>query len=214
MTWDISVRLYHWLQLVCLIVLYISGTNGAMTIHLVAGLLLAALLIYRLLWAVFGPQPARLTGFIRRPSVAWKDLKDTLAGRATMHASHSPAGGYMVIALWLVLLTQLITGLLASDDFLFSAPLAGWVSFETSALITEWHRLLVNVLIGLVMIHVLAVLWAQLRLKHKIIEAMIHGRKTASTRLHIARGWQVAAIAIAIIISTWLYWYWKQNQFF
>ncbi|WP_119394539.1 cytochrome b/b6 domain-containing protein [Salinibius halmophilus] len=215
MTWDLSVRIYHWLQMVCIVVLIVSGNAGQMTVHLFAGLTLVALLLYRLLWAFVGPEPARISSFISRPTTALADLKQTLAKRHSDHDSHSPAGGYMVLAFWLVLTVQLLTGLVSSDDFLFIGPLAGYVPESVATEAVQLHHQLINVLIALMVLHVLAVFWVQHGAKQPLIQSMIHGRKpNRPDSLTINRVLQGLAMVIALATASLLYYLWQQNNFF
>lgn len=215
MTWDLSIRLYHWLQLICIVVLIVSGNFGYMTVHLFAGLAIACLLVYRLIWALVGPSPARISRFVRPPKVAYSDLRQTLSKRSPIHNGHGPAGGYMVLALWLVLFIQVVSGLMSNDDFLFVGPLAGYISFESAELAATIHSVSVDVLIALIVLHVLAVFWVQHGLKQPVIQAMVHGRKTDSDApLSISRIAQIGAILVALTVAVALYWLWRQHNFF
>ncbi|WP_428634011.1 cytochrome b/b6 domain-containing protein, partial [Sedimenticola sp.] len=92
-------------------------------------------------------------------------------------AGHNPMGGWMVIALLLLVLTQAILGLFANDDIMFDGPLAYLVSKETSDLLTGLHKDLFHILLILVGLHIAAVIWHRLLKGDNLLLPMLTGYK-------------------------------------
>jgi len=74
-----------------------------------------------------------------------------------------------------------ISGLFATDDVLFEGPLFSWVSYDTSLLLTELHEISFNLLLGVVVLHILAVLFHQFVKKEGLIQGMVTGFKKSAS---------------------------------
>ena len=61
--WDLPTRLFHWALAILVTIAWISGTRGAMELHLLAGYGVLALVLFRLLWGVLGSESARFATF-------------------------------------------------------------------------------------------------------------------------------------------------------
>ena len=72
---------------------------------------------------------------------------------------------------------QVVSGLFATDDVLFEGPLFPMVSYDTSLLLTELHEISFNVLLGIVGLHILAVLFHQFVKKESLLQGMVTGNK-------------------------------------
>src|SRR5882757_5323575 len=95
--WDLPLRLFHWSIVFLIAVSWISADQGYMQVHLVSGLTLLALLLFRVAWGVLGSTTARFRDFLHPP----RRIIGYLKGRDKnkWYAGHNPAGGLMVAAL-------------------------------------------------------------------------------------------------------------------
>lgn len=75
------------------------------------------------------------------------------------------------LLLLLLLLVQAITGLFSNDDSDYEAPLSHWLDHGTSSLITTLHTYNFDLLLGLIGLHVAAVLAHQLLRRDDMIKA-------------------------------------------
>lgn len=108
--------------------------------------------------------------------------------RAT--AGHNPVGGWSVLAMLVTLIAMVSAGLLAVDvDGLESGPLTEYVSFEQGRTASDLHGWLFNLLLTVVALHMDAILYYMLRLRHNLIGPMIHAhRMTAEQAVNISAG--------------------------
>ena len=171
--WDLPTRLFHWSLLVCVVGAFTSAKIGgnAMVWHMRFGYTVLALVLFRILWGLAGDRHARFASFVRGPRAVWAYLR----GAAPHGAGHNPAGGWSVLALLFVLLTQASTGLFASDDIATEGPLAklvsgAWVSWATR--IHHWNE---TVIIALVTLHVLAIVTYAVFKRDNLVRPMIVG---------------------------------------
>lgn len=197
--WDLPTRLFHWLLVAAVAGLVITGNLGGnwMTWHQRLGYAVLALLLFRVLWGVAGGHWSRFASFLYGPGT----LLAYLRGRAPadVEVGHSPLGALSVWALLLALGTQVATGLISDDEIAFTGPLARYVEAATAYAATAWHKGPGKlILLGLVGLHVLAIVVYRLRGK-ALLPPMIHGDKMlpAGTPAS-ADGWRQRLLAAAL----------------
>jgi cytochrome b len=208
--WDIPIRLFHWSIVALLCASWFSADQGYMRVHLVSGLTLLALLLFRIGWGLVGSTTARFSNFLHPPRRVVGYLKGLAGGDKLFYAGHNPAGGMMVLALIAVLLAQVATGLFANDGVRFHGPLALLVSEDASTLFTDIHGLIFNLILLLVWCQVVAVGFYLLVKGENLIWPMVTGRKhraylpaelnIAFTRLYIA----LLLLAVSAGIAAWI----------
>jgi len=192
--WDVPVRLFHWLLLALVAFSWWSGEQGNdwLEYHAWSGCAILTLVLFRVVWGFVGSDPARFAHFVRSPRVSYAYFRSVLQRRPRVYLGHNPLGGWMILSLLLVLLVQAITGLFGNDDSAYEAPLSHWLSHGTSSLITTLHAYNFDLLLGLVGLHVAAVLTHQLLRRDDMIKAMFTGVKSS-----------VAGETAGRMVSTW-----------
>jgi cytochrome b len=204
--WDWPTRLFHWTLVVLIGFSWWSAEADQLDLHIWSGLAVMSLLIFRLLWGVFGSSTARFANFVRGPKAVLTYLKDMKGWRAI---GHSPLGALSVLALLGAIAIQVGLGLFAVDhDGFYEGPLAILVSSEFSEKLTDLHEDWFVVLQVVVGIHVVAVLFYRFVLGKKLIGPMITGRGAVAPGVEpMRRGhWWAAllCLAIAIGITRWI----------
>jgi cytochrome b len=208
--WDIPTRLFHWSVVVLLCISWLSADQGYMRVHLVSGLTLLALLLFRIGWGLVGSTTARFSNFLHPPRRVAGYLKGLAGADRIFHAGHNPAGGLMVLALIAVLLAQVATGLFANDGVQFHSPLALLVSEDVSTRLTSIHGLIFDLILILVWCHVVAVGFYLLVKGDNLVWPMITGKKHRAqlpaelnivfTRLYVA----LLLLAVSAGVAAWI----------
>ena len=107
-----------------------------------------------------------------------------------------------------LMLAQVLIGLFVSDvDGLESGPLSHLVSFDASRTLAEIHELVFNVILGLVALHIAAILFYLLAKRDNLIVAMLTGKRRAARMTSMTRvpAWRVIpGIALAASVVWWL----------
>jgi cytochrome b len=175
--WDGWVRMNHWLILVLMLVSFGTAKAHKMDWHMLSGYAILTLLIFRLLWGVFGSDTARFANFIAWPGAALRQLAKLGSKEADREVSHNPAGGWMVVLLLALLLTQASTGLFTYDQVFTRGPLARrvseeWVDFASTIHVKNFYWLL-----GAIALHIVAVGVYFVAKHHDLLGPMIHGEK-------------------------------------
>lgn len=217
--WDLPTRLFHWLLVASIIALVVTAKIGgnAMEWHLRLGHAVLGLLLFRVLWGFAGGHWSRFTTFIPGPARLLRYLKGQ--GTAADKAGHNPLGALSVIAMLLVIGMQVGTGLISDDEIAFAGSLVRYVSGDTIAWATTWHKTwgqwLLYTVIGL---HLAAIAWYSLIGKEKLVPAMLHGDKTGlPVDLPPSRdGWRavVPALLFAAACAVMAYWVWTRATSF
>jgi cytochrome b len=177
--WDIPVRLFHWILAGLIILSFTTAQIGgnAMRIHELSGFTILTLVLFRVLWGLFGSTYARFADFVRGPAQALDYARALARRRASFYVGHNPLGGWMIVAILLCLLIQTGTGLFANDDIMTEGPLYPWVSKQTSDLLSEIHEINFYVLLTLITLHVAAALYYLWAKRENLILPLFSGRK-------------------------------------
>ncbi|MBF0168233.1 MAG: cytochrome b/b6 domain-containing protein [Alphaproteobacteria bacterium] len=178
--WDVEIRVFHWLLLISVAGAWLTiqfGPPGMLTLHEILGFAVGILLIFRFFWGFLGSEHMRFAGFVRGPRDVLAHMKSLLTGNPLRFIGHNPAGGAMIIVLLLVLAGIVVTGIMAKGGFDKTGPLAHYLTFAQGRAAREVHGILVNILLGLVGIHVAGVLLETFLLKENLIASMWHGMK-------------------------------------
>lgn len=183
LVWDWPVRISHWLMALLFTGLIITGNEGGdwLKYHFYMGYGLSALIIARVLYGIFGSHYARFSQFLRSPKVILAYLKGMISGNHKHYLGHNPIGAIMVIVLLVALSAQWFTGLFTSDQIFWFGPFNGYASDDWLERFSLVHHTLPNILLGLVALHILAVLFHEIHLKERLFLAMLHGKKTGHT---------------------------------
>jgi cytochrome b len=179
--WDLPTRVFHWLLVVLMLGLVVTGQLGGawMEWHARCGYGVLTLLLFRLGWGVFGGHHARFARFVPGPAALCQWLSRLGRGPHVPAIGHNPLGALSVIAMLLVLSLQALSGLVSDDEIAFTGPLSAQVSSSVVGLATWYHKSVGKpLLIGLVILHLLAMIYYRRRHGERLIEAMLTGDKT------------------------------------
>jgi len=177
--WDIPVRIFHWL----LVILvgwswYAVEINDDLETHMLLGYCILTLLIFRISWGFIGTRYARFGSFIYSAGEILTCIRKLFSRQYGNYPGHNPLGGLSVTALLLLLVLQAGTGLFANDEEYYFGPLSDNVSSHTATVLTEIHHLNFNILFGLIILHVVSVLFYLFYKKENLLLPMFTGKKT------------------------------------
>ncbi len=173
--WDLPIRLFHWLLVLCIVLSFITVKIGgnAMELHALIGYCVLTLIIFRVCWGLVGSHHARFIHFVPSP----KGLVNYILGKTKAGLGHNPLGALSVLALLFSLGLQATTGLFANDDIAFEGPFAKYVSNDAVQLLTSIHYFNEKVLIILIALHLCAILYYQKFKGENLIKPMLLGDK-------------------------------------
>jgi cytochrome b len=139
--WDRSVRIFHWVNVLCILGLIAVGTvilnskalgvpnDGKVllkTVHVYIGYLFALNLAWRLIWGFIGNRFARWSailplgdGYKRQRQAFVSGLKN---GESAQFIGHNPLARWMVTFLFIVLTAMAVTGLVLGGTDVYMPP--------------------------------------------------------------------------------------------
>lgn len=177
LVWDFPTRAFHWMLVFAIAFSVYTGLDGGfneMDYHMYSGFLILSLIIFRVAWGFLSHGNARFSRFVVSPKKILAYLHET-----KHYSGHNPLGALSVLSLLIILMVQTMTGLFANDDILVEGPLIHLVSDELSSQLTTIHHYSALCLGGLIALHLSAIVYHEIILKHKIVTPMITGRKSA-----------------------------------
>lgn len=204
--WDLPTRLFHWSLVLAVTLALATGLVGGdwMPVHGYAGIAIVGLVAFRLVWGLAGAAHARFVNFAPTPG----RLRAYLGGRWQGHG-HNPLGALSVFALLALLAVQAGTGLVGNDEIAFQGPLASLVDEARSVQLTGLHQQLAYVLLGLIVLHVLAIVAYRVVRKTNLVKPMLTGWKAVPAAQLPAAGvdggglqaWRWSALGAALAVA-------------
>lgn len=228
--WDRSVRLFHWVNFVTVLMLLGIGLiiyNGKAlgisaeaevflkTFHVWVGYVMVLNLAWRFVWGFVGDRFARWRailpfgrGYFAALGAYVQSLRD---GHPRQYLGHNPLGRLMVLLLLVLLAVQAVTGLVLAGTDIYYPPLGSWIAnwvaapgIDPASLLpgnkdmvdaAAWtemrafrepyitlHNIIFYVLSGAAVLHIAAVVVAEIKERNGLVSAMIHGDKTLTQR--------------------------------
>jgi len=198
--WDLPTRVFHWTLVGLVAVSFATGFTGgnAMEWHGRAGILIIGLLTFRIAWGFVGSSHARFGSFVRGPAAVIGYLRGRWSG-----IGHNPLGALSVLAMLALLLCQALGGLVANDDIAFNGPYFNAIAKDLSDRVTGWHKRGGWVILGLISLHLGAILYYTHVRKETLIKPMLSGTKEVPDSLagESARGGSLTALVVAVVLG-------------
>lgn len=204
--WDAPTRLFHWTLVGLIAFSWWSAEEEHLDWHIWSGIAVLTLIVFRLLWGLFGSSTARFANFVRGPRGILDYLRDMKGWRPV---GHTPLGALSVLAMIGAILVQVGLGLFAIDkDGLYEGPLAYLISVDAAEDTADLHEDFFNILLILIGLHIAAILIYRLVLGKKLVGPMLTGRGAADPDTEPMRPgkWWAALLCLvaAIAFSRWI----------
>jgi cytochrome b len=192
LVWDAPVRLFHWLMVASFAGAWLTAEGERWRlVHVTLGYTMAGLVLFRIVWGLWGTRYAKFSSFVRGPKAVARYVSNLLRGRHEPYAGHNPTGAIAIVALLGLTALVALSGWLMYNDFA-----GGWLG--------EAHEAAANAMLALVGAHVAAVAWTSWRLRENLVGAMITGRKAGKPEQGIARDWRgLAAVMLVAVLGFW-----------
>ncbi len=169
--YDLPTRLFHWgfafLFLAAFLIAQVFDEDSAWyPYHMMAGLVLVLMVVFRILWGFFGSRYARFSSFPLSPSQILTYFKSVFFSKTERHPGHNPASA------WAALLMMGLT---------FGLGFTGYRMTQNggSDFFEEAHELLAYAFLLVVVAHVAGVVLHTLRHRDGLPLSMVHGHKAA-----------------------------------
>lgn len=196
LVWDLPVRVFHWLLAASFAGAWLTAEHERWRLlHITFGCTVLALAVLRLVWGIVGSPHARFAAFVRGPRAAASYLGGLARGRPQHYLGHNPAGGPAIVALLALAITAAATGL---------------ATYTLGDAWEEVHETLANVMLGLVGVHVAAVIASCWLHRENLVAAMFTGRKRGVPERGGARPWR--GLGIVLLAAVLGFWGWQLSH--
>lgn len=171
--YDIPTRLFHWLfaglfVAAFLIAKTVDDESPVFSYHMLAGLLLAFIVLLRIAWGFIGTKHSRFASFALHPKDVVTYFTGILSGDKRKWAGHNPASSWATLVMLALTLGLGTTGYLMANG--------QKETFE------DIHELFANGFLVVVLMHIAGVILHTLRHRDGIALAMIDGAKNDVTQ--------------------------------
>lgn len=170
LVYDLPTRLFHWLFAGLFVTAYVIGTSMEhspwFVYHMLAGLMLGALVILRVIWGLVGTRHARFSSFELNPLQLLAYFREMFTGEQRRWAGHNPASSWAAL-----LMLALAAGLGITGYLMASGQGEQYEELE------ELHEVLANAFLGIALLHVAGVVLHVLRHRDQFPRSMVNGKK-------------------------------------
>jgi cytochrome b len=190
--WDLPLRAFHWLLVASFAGAWLTAEGERWRgTHYALGCTAVALIAFRIFWGFAGTRYARFSSLDFRPRSAVHYLRSLAGDSPEHHTGHNPAASWAIVAILCLVAASAASGWIA----------AGPGQAES---IEELHGALAAVALGLVGLHILAVLASSVIHRENLVQSMVTGRKRSGPDAEPApaRAW-VAALLATSLAALW-----------
>ena len=186
--WDRATRLFHWLLLLAVAAAYAGAWAHQPALHRASGFCVLALLLFRIAWGFVGSDTARFAQFMKPPAATWRHLADLPVRAPDRSVGHNAACGWMTVIILALLAGTVGTGLAHAARH----PTA--------------HAQMAWILLGVIALHLVAVLAYAVFKRQNLVRPMITGRKRLPGATPAPRMMSQALALLLLLIAAAVSW--------
>lgn len=192
LVYDLPTRFFHFIFAILFSLSFVIGKavddeSLLFSYHMLSGLLLGGLVIWRIIWGVVGSKHSRFSGF----NLNLLELKDyflgILSGSKQRWSGHNPASSWAAITMFLLTIGLVISGYLMSTSNI--------------EFLGDIHELMANTFVLVVALHVAGVVLHSIRHQDAIGFSMVDGKKEiAESGVGITSSRPIAAALLLVLV--------------
>ncbi len=200
---DAATRMYHWLFALSFVGAYLTaeGERWRM-LHVTLGYTLAGLLVFRVVYGLFGPRQARLSGLWAKLSGGADWLRSACRARALAGVNWRQ-GQNLLMALAVVCMLVAVV----------PVTLTGYASFNEWGpdALTDWHAWVGDAFLYLVLAHLGGLLAISLWRRKNLTTPMLTGRTEGRGPDLAKHNHTALAVLLLLAVAAYIAWEWSQS---
>jgi len=202
LVYDLPTRVFHWLFAGLFFIAFgiakiLDDDSPLYAYHSLAGIMLAFLVIWRIVWGFLGTEYARFSSFKLHPKKLVLYLKGILAGQSERSLGHNPASSWAAIFMMIMVIGLGTTGYLMTSG-------------GDKEIYEEFHELFANGFFLVVILHVAGVILHTIRHREAIGLSMVDGKKMPASdqQRGISSSQHAAALVLILLVGTFSTYLW------
>ena len=187
LAWDWAIRVFHWLFALSVggalvVAMWIDHDSDFFRIHMLLGICAGFLLLLRVILALVGTQPIRLSAALESIVRLPRYLGSLFRYASKPETGHNPLAWLVYLLMFAVVLALVLTGVFMWNDR-----------------IEAIHEILGWVMLGLLGAHLLGMVIHTLRFCENIAAAMLTGRKRGSVESSLEGSQPLAGLLVLVV---------------
>ena len=189
--YDLPTRIFHalfgGLFVTAFVIANGSDDSPSFPYHMLAGALLAGLVLFRVVWGFIGTRHARFSSLVLSPRRLSEYFASMFTGGGRKWAGHNPASSWAALIMLGLAAGLAVTGVLM-------------VTGGDRERFEEVHEVLANAFLATALLHVAGVLIHVLRHRDGFAKSMVDGRKGVAGDAAISQARPLVAVALLTAI--------------
>lgn len=166
---DLPIRIFHWVFALLFITSFtiakvIDDESSLYVYHMLSGLLMVFLVLFRVIWGFVGSKTSRFSSYQLNPSEMVSYFRSVISTNSKRYLGHNPASSYAAVLMMLFALGLGFSGLMMSLRI-------------NKHFFEDIHELLANGFLIMVIFHIAGVLLHHIRHNDGMIFSMFNGKK-------------------------------------
>lgn len=207
---DAPTRMFHWLFALSFVGAYLTAEGEHWrALHVTLGYTLAGLLVFRVLYGLFGPRQAGLAPMLRKlgGAPAWLRSLAQAARQFTLQGINWRQGQNLMMALAVVALLVMVVPLTLSGYGVYNE----WGDFLGGDWLEDVHEFFGEAFLIVVLGHLALITGLSLLRRKNLAQPMLSGRIDGAgpSLVKNQRGWLAALLLMAVL--AYVAWEWQQS---
>lgn len=195
--YDLPTRLFHWTFAGLFLAAFaiaktVDDESTVFSYHMLLGIMLSAVVLWRVVWGFVGSRYARFSSFKLNPKDLFVYFRDFFSSHTKRDVGHNPASSWAAITMFVLALGLGLTGYLMAQG-------------TNKEFFEDLHELLANGFIIVVISHIAGILLHTVRHRDAIGLSMVHGKKSFESSLGIAKSHNFAALVFVVFVGAFAF---------
>lgn len=194
LVFDVPVRMFHWLMAIFFVTaIVIANTadddSAIFSYHMMAGMMIGVLLVFRIIWGFIGSTYARFSTFMLKPSQLFGYFREVIGSKTTRYLNHNPASSFAAVLMFIAVIGLMVSGYMMVGEGQKSAK--------------EIHEIFAQLFVVTVIAHIIGVVYHQIRHRDGMITSMFDGKKEPVKGQHpnSSRGKGAGVVLLLIVVG-------------
>ncbi len=193
---DTATRTYHWLFAICFLGAYLTAESEKFRLlHATLGYTMAGLLVFRVLWGLFGPRHVRLSAMFRKLG-GYKTLVAAYRNGTLMQFANLRQAANVLMTAVIVILLLLVIPLTLSGYTIFNDLTGHWME--------EIHESVGEFMLAMVIFHLAMIGIVSVLRRNNLTQSMLTGYTAGDGPDLIKQDHRLISVVMVVSVMSWM----------